>query len=620
MDIVTDLNIFYEKVEQSFERKNYFFETDGLFQGLLEKKLLDEESIGYAQIMISSWNEFLQNLYSHDSTEGLVSNLNNHISLLKRIRPDQIQIHREHLKRICEKLFKFIISQNLILSRNLEIEEDYREYEFNLYLLNKDLKQDDLVLYVLNKKSSEINESSEIQIRQTLRAFGESNIQQFRFHIRQIKGIQETIHTILQLDRIDKLSPFIRKLTKEIDLINNFYELLKQISELYPDKTFLLEELNLKTTQEYPFLDVLKNCAKWYKSGSQIYLKNAKDLLEYIESLKPYREKDIQFLKMTKLLIHLTYEYEYNKSDELQFPLDFFIDFLNNPENNWYLKSSVLQLNQHLIDYYKSFQFAINTCFHFFFKICIDSSIALLYRKKIFQSIISILQMFLKEKLIDLSRVRQYIEILKKVSYKLKEQPLKKMGKFKQIDYNLTSNFHLDEFEKGVATQLLYGFEDILDWQEGNRVYNLLKKADLQQNVRFKILENLYKIGKEISVYEEFSDTPEELKKIDSNVIMGYFENIIDEFFSSLEELFMKIYAVFIIHSINLAFEAQKITLDERNSLIVRIVEQYGKKFKNSELIFSKYYGEEVFSENYEKQLSSTISLLYLYQPVYQLQ
>ncbi len=69
MDIVTDLNIFYEKVEQSFERKNYFFETDGLFQGLLEKKLLDEESVGYAQIMISSWNEFLQNLYSHDSTE-----------------------------------------------------------------------------------------------------------------------------------------------------------------------------------------------------------------------------------------------------------------------------------------------------------------------------------------------------------------------------------------------------------------------------------------------------------------------------------------------------------------------------------------------------------------------
>ncbi len=275
----------------------------------------------------------------------------------------------------------------------------------------------------------------------------------------------------------------------------------------------------------------------------------------------------------------------------------------------------VLKFLQDFCNYYEQLNRVVNSCFHFFFKMCINSTITLLYRRKLFQSVVSILQDFLKSQFISLNRARKYVIILKQVSQRLKEQSLKKMGNFKEVLYRLTSDFHLDEFEKGIVTQLLFGLDDFSEWIEGKHLREILINSECKSTARFLILENIFKIGIDVSTYDYSKERDDELQKIESNMIRTYFMTIISDHFRALSLFFKEIYSILIIHMINLVYDAGRISNDDREYLVNKLVEIYDKDLNTKELQMAKFTRDALFSEEYEKILSNAISLLHLYLP-----
>ncbi len=615
MDLDVELKTFYESILDSFEKRAFYFEPEQTIQALKAKKTFDEEILSYTQIMISSWIECLQGLFGNNSTEALLIHLNNHISFLKRVNSTQQANHQQYFKRICDKLINYLLSESVNLTRNLESEEEYNNYEFNMYLFNKELELEELILYILKRSSPEINSTSEEHIRNIMRALKEGNVHDFKLQLNQLKAIQETIHTILQLDKKDKPNPLIRRLHKEYETINNFYIFLKQVLENNTKKTFSIDEFDFKTSQDYPFLDTIKNISKWYQTRNDKYLENAQDLIAYINSLKPYREQDKQYLSSIKLLYQLTKEFQFYITTDLSFPLEYFLSFLGNADNNWHLNMLVLRFLQDFCDYYDHLNREVNSCFHFLFKMCINSEITLLYRRKLFQSVVLILQDFLKSQFISLSRARKYVLILKQVSQRLKGQTLKKMGNFKEVSYRLTSDFHLDEFEKGIVMQLLYGLDDFSEWIEGKHLREILINSECKSTSRFQILENLFKIGLDVSTYDYSIEKDDELQKIESNMVRTYFSTIISDHFRALSLFFKEIYSILIIHMINLVYDAGRISNDDREYLVNELVEAYNKDLNSKELQMAKFTRDTLFSEEYEKTLANAISLLHLYLP-----
>lgn len=219
MAVDSEFYTFYDAIILSFEEKK----APSLDQSLV--KLLDSKDqlsgtsfdINRAKIMISSWMDFLDNLYNSNSTEKLLSNLTNHIEFIKRLETTTRQSHIRFFKKICEHLFKSLITNRVIVQNTFEIENDYRNYLFNLQLFRIKNNIKEVIFSILANEVNLINQTTETHIELLLKNITVNNPEQVAHHGNELKAIQETIVTILQLDNKDLKSPVVRKLKKNLN-------------------------------------------------------------------------------------------------------------------------------------------------------------------------------------------------------------------------------------------------------------------------------------------------------------------------------------------------------------------------------------------------------------------
>jgi len=584
MEFESEFKSIYESILNSFDEKKVPSLDESLVHFVSDQDHPVDYDLNNARIMVSSWIEFLNNLFITGSSESLLSNLNNHLSFIKRLEGKSRDVHLRYFKNVCEKLFQYIIQHKMIISANFEIEDEYRTFELDAYLFDRELDLENLVIYILSLSFQEINETTETHIKTRIH-------RNLRTHLDQLKAIQETILTILQMDRKDQQNVLIRKLQKEFDLINLFYFLVRKITE---NKWFQIpnpQDLEFKSSFDYPFLDVLKTLSKWYQKQDPKYLQNAQQIVSFINSKKPFRKDDKEFLRMVTLLIDITASYQKLMTD----------------------KQNIRNKNAEVsVEITKT----IEEILTFFLNLYVDLNITLIYKRKLFIYMVIIIQAWIKSGLISPERSRGIMSDLVQLDRHLKKQPLKKMGRFKKINYQLTPRLILEEFEKGMGTHLLYALDDFSDWHEGKVIRESVANSNLKNDPRFKIMENLYKISREIFEFSDEYDVSSDLVIIKKGIIKTYFLKILEENFILLPQLFQSLYSGLIIHSLNLAFDAGKVSEEERTSLMGKLITLETNKNKGLNFPMLYFSDSQLFSENYEKMFSSVVTMLYLYLPV----
>ena len=70
MDGNISFETFYSAVEQSFFEKSYQFSDKSLLDELEKDDFFDETAISHTKVMLSSWTEFLTDLFKKGSTEN----------------------------------------------------------------------------------------------------------------------------------------------------------------------------------------------------------------------------------------------------------------------------------------------------------------------------------------------------------------------------------------------------------------------------------------------------------------------------------------------------------------------------------------------------------------------
>jgi hypothetical protein len=188
------------------------------------------------------------------------------------------------------------------------------------------------------------------------------------------------------------------------------------------------------------------------------------------------------------------------------------------------------------------------------------------------------------------------------------------MGKFKPIEYQLDQNQLLDEYERGLSGQLLFALEDFDAWSEGKRFRRQLLQSSLRNHPRFQFADLLYRISQEII---NDNDPADELTKMQTEMIHDYLTEIIEEKFKLLPELLQIFYGAFLIQTVNLAVEAGKIDENTRTSFFEKLSEYERNQYKQILIPLMNYSGSRIFSEDYEKEVSSLISLFNLTIPLF---
>jgi hypothetical protein len=214
---------FYSAIIQAFLDKNYDFSERTLIEELKKNDSLTEAALSHAKIMLSSWSEFLNDLFLKKNIANLTGHLLNHIHFLKFL-PDQDR--RAHLVMFYEvilALFEFIILNHIVYYESAEFEEDIKEIELGLYQFENRLNPVQLSFYFLRRNATEINEITEKYITQVLENLNSNKMKKFHQSLNELKTIQETITTVLQMDRQEETSPLIMRLKNEFNLINQFY-------------------------------------------------------------------------------------------------------------------------------------------------------------------------------------------------------------------------------------------------------------------------------------------------------------------------------------------------------------------------------------------------------------
>ena len=616
MNSEAEFKLFYESVLNSFEEQkipavdeNFFRAPSGGSEDL-------SGIMSYARIMISSWTEFLHHLFLNSSAENLLSNLNNHLSFIKRLDPRSQNFHLHFFRQICTTLFHYLIRRKIIINTHFEIEEDYKTFELDMFLLRNQTNLADLIFYILAKDFSEINETTEKHIVETLRAIKSKDQPQFNQNFSQLRGIQETILTILQLDRKEQKSLLVRKLQKEFDLINHFCTLLQKISENSAYNILNENKLEFRSSFDYPFLDVLKNLGKWYQKREQKYLKNAKEIFGFIHSKNPFRKEDVEFLSKIEAVILVTDDYRFSLQAEPEKFLEPFWEYLNHPGISWIIKKHILDFLITIGQTRDTFTTELQELLEFYFHFFDDQNITLIYRRQIFVNIALMAQAWIKAGLISQSQARTVVAELVRIDNNLKKQPLKKMGNFVKISYEMKPDLILSEFEKGLAVHLLYALEDFLGWTEGRKLRQLLAKSSLNKTPRYLTFDSLYRIAAEISQSQKPDGEISEELKTKSALIKGFCKRILDDYFKLLPELFQSIYSAFIIHSIFLAVQTERILPEDRDWLLEKFAEMKKSLYKQLNFPLLQYSDSQIFTEAYEKELSSIISILHLYVPI----
>lgn len=616
IDSAIDFTSFYESILTSFDNQKV--------PVLDEKMLLMVEKegggpldiTGYAWIMISSWIEFLNNLFLNFSADNLLTNLNNHLSFIKRLDVQNHSFHLDYFKKICTKLFQYILKQKVVFNTQFEIEDEYKTFELDLFLLHRKTKLENLVFYILSHDFNEINQTTEKHIRAALQALYKNDQAEFNLHFNELRAIQETILTILQLDRKEQKSPLVRKLQKEFNLINQFCFILQKISETNFFPILKEHKLEFRSSYDYPFLDVLKNLGRWYLKSDLTYLKNALEIFDFIRSKKPYRKEDIDFFSRIEDILNITDDYRFLSKSDVENFLQPFVEYLSNPGISWSMKTAILEFLNNLSQQRNLFKNSVQQTIDFFLQFFENKSITLIYRRQIFINIAIILQSWIKANLIPAEQSKNLINELVRIDKNLKKQPLKKMGSFVKISYQLEPELLLPEFEKGLATHLLFALEDFGEWEEGKQYRAILQKSNWNRNPRYIVAENLYKIAAEISENETSSENNSEGMKIKSALIRGFYKRILDDYFKFLPELLQIIYGALLVHIAYLAEQREKILSEDCNWLLEKLKEWQKIPSRKFSFPLLQYSSSQVFTGPYEKELSSTISILHLYAPL----
>jgi len=616
MNSESEFKVFYESVLNSFEEQKVPSVDDNFFRVQGGQAEDFTGSMSYTRIMVSSWTEFLNNLFLHTSAENLLSNLNNHLSFIKRLDLKSQSFHLHYFRQICAALFHYLIRRKIIINTHFEIEEDYKTFELDLFLLRNQTNLADLVFYILAKDFAEINVTTEKHIIEVLRAIKSKDQVQFNQNFNQLRAIQETILTILQLDRKEQKSPLVRKLQKEFDLINHFCLLIQKISENSVYNILNENKLEFRSSYDYPFLDVLKNLGKWYQKRETKYLKNAKEIFGFIHSKNPFRKEDMEFFSKIETSILITDDYRFITQGEPEKFLDPFWEYLNNPGISWIFKKAILDFLIHIMQVRSSFETNLQQVLEFFFRLFDDQNITLIYRRQIFVNIALMTQAWIKAGMISPAQAKTVVTELVRIDKNLKKQPLKKMGNFVRISYEMKPDLILSEFEKGLCVHLLYALEDFLDWTEGRSLRQLLSRSTLNKNPRYLIFDNLYRIAGEISQSKKPEEEISEDIKTKSALIKGFCKRILDDYFKLLPELFQSIYSAFIIHIVHLASQVEKILPEDRDWLLDKFAEMKRNLYKQLNFPLLQYSASQVSNELYEKELSSIISILHLYVPM----
>jgi len=301
---------FYESLISALEERKVPVLEEGLTQLLESQSILPEADFNHARIMVSSWVDFMNALIKHHTGDFILINLNNHIGFIKRLPPRQRDYHVRYFRKICESLFNFLVKEKIVLTNSLEIEEDYISFEFDLHILRRENNIDELLLSLLRKDYPEINETTEYHLRGLIENLKLKNEEKMILHATQLKAIQETILTILQMDRAQQNLSIERKLKKEFELINKCFFLIKKLTEGRTYQSFNGNFAELKVSYDYPFIEILKCLSKWYQNREVQQYNNAVNTLNVIKAKNPYRPEDREFTRNLELLLILSREFQ----------------------------------------------------------------------------------------------------------------------------------------------------------------------------------------------------------------------------------------------------------------------------------------------------------------------
>jgi hypothetical protein len=222
----------------------------------------------------------------------------------------------------------------------------------------------------------------------------------------------------------------------------------------------------------------------------------------------------------------------------------------------------------------------------------------------------------LKNEVISRQYAKKYVSLLKRVASVLRNQPLKKLEKFQEISYRLPDRFHFHEFESGLCIQFLYGLEDFQEWTDGKKLQTFLRQSSFKNDNRYQFLDYLYKIAGKISEFGDSDGDSGDLQNLESGMVKKLLMRVIAEHYPSIPDNMKKFYAALTVHTINLSWESEKISPDERDELVLKFRKFYGVDFRGEDVPMAIGSVDDIFSENYDKEFSSYINLYNFYIPI----
>ncbi len=610
---------FYSVVKQSFFEKSYQFSEKSLLDELEKDDFFDETAISHTKVMLSSWTEFLTELFKKGNIGNLTGHLLNHTHFLKFVPVENRNFHLHKFTEIFLSLFEFIVQNGIIYHESAEFEEDIKEVELGLSQFQHEINLVQLTLYFLSRNTNEINEVTERYMTRVLESLVLNKTKSFHQSLNELKAIQETITTALQMDREEETNPLILKLKKEFNIINQFYTFLKEFVELRDSAGLSQYQFEVRTTFDYPFLDTLKNISKWYTKRAHSHLDAAKNSLELISAKKPFRKEDILLSQTLQLIYDLTLEYEKTESEEFSRIFEIILQIILNPEINIILKKIALHFFDEVIKYPNLIGQNLVPHLNTILKLCTDDEISALYRKKLFKYVMIIIKDLGQRRVFTINQIKKYIKIIHLIDKKLQKQAIIKLGEFKKIRFTLPDVYLLTELERGFAAQLLYALEDFVGWDEGKEMISQLRESSIKTQPRVSIMDKLMMVATEVSDYRDLSEDVPASGFIKSEIIKNLIEKVIVEPFAQFDGIIKHFYATVLMQLLNLAFDNEMISSKDRKELGKLLRNKYKTLDQNLPLPLGKYEEQDLFNETYEKEFTSFINLWQVYLPVYHL-
>ena len=610
--------IFYSAIIQAFLDKNYDFSERSLIEELKKNDSLTEAALSHAKVMLSSWSEFLNDLFLKKNIANLTGHLLNHIHFLKFLPDQDRKAHLIMFYEVLQALFEFIILNHIIYNESAEFEEDIKELELGLYQFENRLNPVQLSFYFLRRNATEINEVTEKYMTQVLENLYSNKMKKFHQALNELKAIQETITTVLQMDREEETSPLIIRLKNEFNLINQFYSILKEYVEAGNSIDLFNYQFEVRATFDYPFLDALKNISRWYSERNKEYLETAKSALNLIAAKKPFRKEDILISDTINGIYDLTLEFESLESDGMKSLCIMILEIFSDPKILLALKKYAFDYFENGLKYPHLIGQNLVPHLNIILKLCTEENISALYRKKMFKYILIIIKDLGQRRVFTIEQIKKYIKIVHLIDEKLQSQAIVKLGEFKKISYKLPDNYLLAELERGFASQLLYALEDFVDWDEGKEMMSRLNGPAAGDNPRINIMEKFMMVATEIADYRDLSEDIPASGFIKTEIIRNVIEKIIVEPFPQLDKNIKYFYAVILIHILNLAFDNGMISSTERIELLNLIKKNYLSGNQRYPISLINFKESELFSESYEHEFASIVNLWQIYLPIYQ--